>query len=268
MHQVRFALFLVIISLSTVSAQLQEPVQKKGSYLLKTQWDQFGPYACYTPDNHVLGCWSTALAQIFYYHRLRPTGVVSYQCSKGYRIEDTLANHAVTWDQFATRIEPTTSELARNNVARFSYMTAEVIRKDFGTSQYLEMVNPVGQINAYFPCQAEFYVSFTEPIPIPKAQLDAIARKENIQHVLQRDEVMDLIRREIDAKRPVYFHFGNFTDYGHSTVIDGYRAEADTFWAHINYGSGGKRSGWYDLFKPIDVADDIKLHAFITVNPN
>ncbi|GAB4031792.1 hypothetical protein GCM10028809_28510 [Spirosoma gilvum] len=146
-------------------------------------------------------------------------------------------------------------------------MTAEVIRKDFGTGHYLEMVNPVGQINAYFPCQAEFYVSFTEPIPISKAELDAIARKENIQHVLQRDDVTKLIQQEIKAKRPVYFHFGNFTTYGHSTVIDGCKAEGDTFWVHINYGSGGKRSGWYDLFKPIDVADDLKLRAFVTVKP-
>ncbi|MBN8825152.1 MULTISPECIES: C10 family peptidase [unclassified Spirosoma] len=268
MLRVAFISFLVILSLTTVSAQLQEPVQKNGTVLLKTHWDQFGPYARYAPDNHVLGCWSTALAQIFYYHRLRPTGVVSYQCSKGYKIEDTLANHTIAWDQFATRIEPTTPHVAQDNVARFSYMTAEVIRKDFGTGSYLEMVNPVGQVNAYFPCQAEFYVSFTEPIPLSKEQLAAIAQKENIQHVLQRDEVVKLIQREIDAKRPVYFHFGNFTTYGHSTVIDGCQQENNTFWVHINYGAGGKRSGWYDLFKPIDVADDIKLRAFVTVKPN
>jgi hypothetical protein len=68
-----------------------------------------------------------------------------------------------------------------------------------------------------------------------------------------------VIRKEIKAKRPVYFHYGNFTSYGHSTVIDRFYEQRGTFWVHVNYGSGGFRTGWYDLFKPIDVADDLKL---------
>ncbi|GAB4046604.1 C10 family peptidase [Spirosoma litoris] len=267
MQRVWLTLFLLFFIAKTAFAQLQQPVSLKGTYLLKTEWDQFGKYAQYAPDNHVLGCWSTALAQILYYHRLRPTGVVSYRCSKGYTIQDTLSNHPFSWNQFATRIDPNTPEVAQKTVAMFSYMTAEAIRKDFGTDHYLEIVNPAKQLETYFPCQAEFYVSFSEPIPIPQEQLNAIARKENIQHVLKSDDVIKLIETEIDAKRPVYFHFGNFTTYGHSTVIDGYQAENNTFWVHINYGSGGKRSGWYDLFKPIDVADDLKLRAFVTIAP-
>ncbi|GAB3698958.1 hypothetical protein GCM10027592_24520 [Spirosoma flavus] len=246
-------------------AQLQPPVQKNAPFLLKTNWDQFGRYARYVPENHLLGCWSTALAQIFYYHQLRPSGIVHYQCSKGYVIRDTLSKHPFSWDQFAPKIDSTTPAVAQNNIALFSYLTAEAIRKDFGTGHYLELVNPVGQIEKHFPCKAEFYVSFTEPIPLSQDQLAAISRQENIQNVVQRADVVKLIRREIDAHRPVYFHFGNFTTYGHSTVIDGYQQEGDTLWVHINYGSSGQRSGWYDLFKPIDVADDIKLRAFVTI---
>ncbi len=36
---------------------------------------------------------------------------------------------------------------------------------------------------------------------------------------------------------------GNFTTYGHSTVIDGYHEEGKTFYVHINYGAGGFRTG-------------------------
>ncbi|QIP12914.1 hypothetical protein G8759_09920 [Spirosoma aureum] len=268
MQRFLLTILLACFTQAIASAQLQQPTQKNAPFLLKTQWDQYGSYASYTPENHVLGCWSTALAQIFFYHQLRPTGIVNYQCSKGYKIQDTLSNHAFSWDQFASRIEPTTSADAKNTVALFSYLTAEAIRKDFGTSRYLEMVNPVGQINKHFPCNAEFYVSFSEPIPIPQAQLEAIAKQEDIRNVLKQDDVVGLIRKEIDAGRPVYFHFGNFTTYGHSTVIDGYQQENGTFWAHINYGSGGQRNGWYDLFKPIDVTDDIKLRAFVAIKPN
>lgn len=260
-------LFISLLWTSTY-AQLQQPTSNESPFLLKTSWGQGGSYARYAPDKHVLGCWSTALAQIFYYHQLQPTGIVDYTCSTGYIIRDTLSKHPIKWNEFALRIDPSSTAAANDNVARFSYMTAEAIRKDFGTGHYLEMVNPVPQIETHFPCDAEFYVSFTEPIPIPKPQLDAIARKENIQNVMKPAEIMALIRREIDAKRPVYFHFGNFTTYGHSTVIDGYRKENDTFWVHLNYGSGGERTGWFDLFKPIDVEDDIKLRAFITIKPN
>lgn len=249
------------------TAQQQPVLFPKENYLLQTEWDQFGLYARYTPDNNVLGCWSTALAQILYYHRLAPAGIVNYTCSKGYVICDTLSNYTFQWQEFASKLDSTTTPKSKETVARYSYLTAAAIQKDFGMGRYLEAVNPVGQIEKHYTCTAEFYGCFTGPVPIPAEQMNAIAQRENIRHIIKEDSVRQLIQTEIDARRPVYFHFGNFTSYGHSTVIDGYTRQNGIFWVHLNYGASGFRSGWYNLFKPIDVADDIKLRAFVTIKP-
>ncbi|NIF04368.1 hypothetical protein F3J23_02845 [Chryseobacterium sp. Tr-659] len=245
----------------------QKPVVLKTHFLLKTNWDQWGIYAKYTPEKQVLGCWSTALAQILYYHRLKPSGSVSYRCSKGYIISDTLSHYPPIWKNFTSTIHDKSSLRAIDAVARYSYLTAVAIRKDFGTSRYLEMINPAPQIEKHFACKATFYGSFTGAIPFSQEQMKGIAEKEQIRHIIDKDSIIMLIKNEIRYKRPVYFHMGNFTTYGHSTVIDGYVEKNDVFYVHINYGAGGFRTGWYDLFKPIDVEDDIRLRAFITIEP-
>jgi len=50
---------------------------KSDSILVKTKWKQMGGFEKYTPDHLRLGCWSTALAQIVYFHKLKPFGTVS-----------------------------------------------------------------------------------------------------------------------------------------------------------------------------------------------
>ncbi len=245
----------------------QQPVPITAPFLLKTNWDQWGIYAKYTPENQVLGCWSTALAQIFYYHHLKPSGTVSYSCSKGYLIKDELSDYSPEWNNFTTDINDQSQPEAVDAIARYSYLTAIAIRKDFGTPKYLEMINPASQIEKHFSCKATFYGSFTGDVPFSREQMNLIAEKEQIHHMIEKDSVIMLIKKEISKKRPVYFHMGNFTSYGHSTVIDGYLEENNIFYVHINYGAGRFRTGWYNLFKPIDVEDDIRLRAFITIEP-
>lgn len=253
------------ISKETVAQQ--EPRSFDAPFLLKTNWDQWGVYAKYTPENQVLGCWSTALAQILYYHQLKPHGLVDYQCSRGYKISDTLSKYNINWKDFESKITQNSSPQNIDAVSRYSYLTAMAIRKDFGTGRYLEMVNPAPQLEKHFDCKAEFYGSFSGKIPFSEEQMLGIAQKESIRHLIKRDSVELVVIKEIDQKRPVYLHMGNFTTYGHSTVIDGYLKKDGVFYVHINYGSSGFRTGWYDLFKPIDVEDDIKLRAFVTVRP-
>lgn len=245
----------------------QQPVIIEAPFLLKTNWDQWGIYAKYTPENQVLGCWSTALAQILYYHRLKPFGPVSYTCSKGYIIKDELSDYAPEWKNFTSGINDKSQPEAIDAVARYSYLTAIAIQKDFGTPKYGEMINPAPQIEKHFACKATFYGSFTGDVPFSQEQMKLIAEKEQIQHLIEKDSIIVLIKKEISKRRPVYFHMGNFTTYGHSTVIDGFLEKNDIFYVHINYGAGGFRTGWYNLFKPIDVEDDIRLRAYVTIEP-
>lgn len=253
--------------ISTSQVPAQKPIVSDAPFLLKTNWDQWGTYAKYTPEKQVLGCWSTAMAQILYYHRLKPHGTVSYTCSKGYLIKDTLSHYSPVWKDFTTSINDHSNPVAVDAVARYSYLTALAVRKDFGTSRYLEMINPAPQIEKHFACKAVFYASFTGDLPFSQEQMKNIAEKEQIRHIIDKDSIILLIKNEIGHKRPVYFHMGNFTTYGHSTVIDGYLQKKERFYVHLNYGSGGFRTGWYDLFKAIDVEDDIRLRAFVTIEP-
>ncbi|WET00052.1 C10 family peptidase [Chryseobacterium arthrosphaerae] len=253
------------ISKSQIPAQ--KPAIMDAPFLLKTNWDQWGIYAKYTPENHVLGCWSTAMAQILYYHRLEPSGIVSYTCSKGYMIKDNLSHYFPVWKHFTESINNHSNPETIDAVARYSYLTALAVRKDFGTSRYLEMINPAPQIEKHFTCKAVFYGSFTGDVPFSQEQLKSISEKEEIRHIINKDRIIPLIKNEIGHQRPVYFHMGNFTTYGHSTVIDGYVEKEGIFYVHLNYGAGGFRTGWYDLFKPIDVKDDIRLRAFVTIEP-
>jgi hypothetical protein len=171
-----------------VKAQ-QEPQTIAGAEtLLKTNWDQFGIYARYTPDNQVLGCWSTALAQILYYHRLQPTGEVDYTCTKGYVIRDTLSKFHFDWEAFAPELEEASHPDAIEAVARYSYLTAAAVRKDFGTGRYMQAVNPAGQLARHFTCEAEFYACFTGEVPLPKEQIEMIVKNENIKHVVGENE--------------------------------------------------------------------------------
>lgn len=263
---------LLLVSLLNASAQLtetqlasQQPLTLKGDVLLKTNWDQWGIYARYTPENQVLGCWSTALAQILYYYRLKPHGIVTYTCTKGYQIRDTLSGYPTTWKDFRPAINQ--SSLSKNvlAVSRYSYLTAIAIGKDFGTPKYRALVNPGPAAEVHFDCLTEFYVCFTGVVPFSADQLAEISKKERIKAVVEAEEIKRIIKKEIDQKRPLYFHMSNLGSYGHSTVIDGYQVLEKKFMVHLNYGAGGYRSGWYELFKPIDVADDIRFRAFMVL---
>ncbi|EFK33256.1 Peptidase C10 family [Chryseobacterium gleum] len=245
----------------------QRPLAIEAPFLLETNWDQWGIYAKYAPEKQVLGCWSTALAQILYYHHLKPYGTVSYSCSKGYVIKEDLSDYSPEWKNFAADIGDKSKPETIDAVSYYSYLTAIAVRKDFGTSKYLEMINPAPQVEKHFACKAIFYGSFTGEVPFSQEHMMHIAEKEDIKHLIDRDSIIVLIKKEIGQKRPVYFHMGNFTTYGHSTVIDGFLEKNNIFYVHINYGAGGFRTGWYDLFRPIDVEDDIRLRAFVTIEP-
>ncbi|MBP2614939.1 hypothetical protein [Chryseobacterium jejuense] len=104
-------------------------------------------------------------------------------------------------------------------VAHYSYLGALAVRKDFERSKYLEMINPVPLISQHFDCKSTFYDCFTGDIPFSEQQMKAIAQKEQIEHLLDKDKIVQLIKNEIKNKRPAYFHIGNFTSCGHSTVI-------------------------------------------------
>jgi hypothetical protein len=240
----------------------------ENTHLLKTRWYQTGPFAQFTPNHERVGCWSTAYAQILYYHRLKPTGRVTYDCSSGQRIDVDLGAYRFDWSQFVDEVSATTPKKAAEQLAQYSFATAAIVQKDFGTDRYKRVLSSVADLESHFAVDAEIYVYLVDNPPVPLEVLKAKTRSENISNLVDKAQIVALLTKELGAGRPVYFHFANLKEFGHSTVIDGIRREADRCMVHINFGDVvTARNRWYDLFAPIEVPDDDVMRVFVTIKP-
>lgn len=245
-----------------------EAAPAPSDYLLTTHWYQDGPFAQFTPDHERVGCWSTAYAQILFYHRLRPTGRVRYECSPGHKVDVDLDQYRFDWEQMPNEITAKTPKASAEQLARYSFSTAVVVRKDFGTGGYKRLLNSVEDLEAHFPVDAAIYVHVAEKLPISRAELSTKLRAEKVTNLIDRAQIVTLLTTELAAGRPVYFHFSNIKDFGHSTVIDGIRKDGDQHMVHINFGAlEAEQNKWYDLFAPMSQPDDETLRAFVTIKP-
>ena len=235
--------------------------------LLQTQWYQDGPFARFTPGNERVGCWSTAYAQILFFHRLKPTGRALYDCASGQKIDIDLDRYQFDFERFPKRVAPDAPVAESEQVALYSFAVAAAVKKDFGTSGYKRLLNSVEDLEKHFAVDAEIYVHLGEKLPLDPTDLKRKLQSEKITNVIDRAQIVKLLESELAARRPVYFHFGNIKDFGHSTVIDGIRGGAKPM-VHINYGAvEAEMNKWYELFAPISQADDTTLRAFVTIKP-
>jgi hypothetical protein len=241
---------------------------KADDHLLKTHWYQDGAFAQFTPNHERVGCWSTAFAQILFYHRLKPSGRVHYECASGRKVDVDLSQFEFDWAQFPNEISELTSKESAEQSARYSFATAVVVRKDFGTGGYKRLLNVVDDLESHFPVDAEIYVQLSDKLSDKHTELGSKLRAEKITNLIERTQVVTLLTKELAAGRPVYFHFGNIVNFGHSTVIDGMRNDGTREMVHLNYGAReAELNKWYELFAPISQPDDVILRAFVTVKP-
>jgi hypothetical protein len=78
----------------------------------------------------------------------------------------------------------------------------------------------------------------------------------------------EIVSHELNNKRPVYLHFSNFKDIGHSVIVDGYCYANGSFTVHLNQGQGGPTDGWYDFYKGFLKQDDNALRVVYTFKPS
>ena len=85
----------------------------------------------------------------------------------------------------------------------------------------------------------------------------------------EQDIIRDLVKREIDANRPLMLYFDNGKDFGHTAALDGYIDRNGKFFVHLNMDWGGRHDGWYDLFHCfMGVRDDLQNRFLITIEPD
>jgi len=215
--------------------------------LLTTEWGQRDAYATYSPDHQRLGCWSTALAQILYFHRLAPFGAVSYPCSTGCSISEDFDSHSFDWSLFVDRIDASTPAASIQQVARYCYDTAVTIQKDFGTGTYvLSHSRRAAALEDHYHCTTEVREAWLL-YPVSAIEEDII--------------------EELDAGCPLMLHLRDKQDNYHAVAVDAYRFAGSTCQVHINMGWEGDDNGWYNFREPILQYDDNGYRKIITVRP-
>jgi hypothetical protein len=253
MKNTRFTVLLTV-TLAIGNIYAQEPRKNiNGAYLLKTQWGSDNFSTRFTPGNQPLGCHSIAIAQVLYFHRLAPSGMVKYQTSNGVVINEDFSDYKVDWNKISARLTESTPKDALDATAYFNYAVAAIVQKDFATDNYIDIEksdNHKTQIEQHFKCRYDSYV-----FPDKKSFPAVFAKGQTFE---------TLIKKEIDGKRPVGFYF-IWDKAGHAITIDGYTIKDGKFFVHANYGWMGHSDGWYLL--PEDLPATTNLIMLLTIDP-
>ena len=219
------------------------------SVLLQTHWKQMGGFERYTPDHMRLGCWSTALAQIMYYHKLKPFGRFRYTSRKGFVINEQLDSTTIKFNQLPIQIDSSTTDDDISALARYNYYAALAVQKDFGTDSYMHKLVPASLLESHYHVKVKRYISWQHLLPYTSGKLKSI------------------IKKEINDQQPLLLHFADLKNFGHSVVVDGYKQSAGVFWVHLNQGQGGPQDGWYDFDKDLLRSGDRKLRVLYSFQP-
>lgn len=223
---------------------------RQDSIFLKTHWKQMGGFEKYTPDRLRLGCWSTAFAQIVYYHGLKPFGHVAYKSSKGFDIDVDIDSSKIDLSMLSAQIDCNSPAANIDALAKYNYYAALAVKKDFGTDNYMQKLASPGLLEQHYRVAVRRYISWGQLLPYSSGKLEQV------------------IIREIEQKRPLFLHFSNLKDFGHSAVIDGYKYAGNSFLVHLNQGQGGPLDGWYDFDKDLLHHNDHKLRVVYTIRPS
>ncbi len=219
---------LMIVVTLLVSPAVHAKDRVYSEPLIETRWAQRGPYAEFTPNSERLGCWSVAFAQILYYHRLQPSGQVSYD-GKGYAVSEDFRRR-FEWHLFAESLSGDTPPETRAEVARYCYYTALAIRKDFVKESAYKGNSDVRRagVEKHFGCATQRYSDDRDG----------------------RRGVERVIISELKRKRPLLLYTEGANGLGHAFVIDGARTSDGRLEVHLNCGWAGADDGWYEFWQP------------------
>jgi len=247
----RIGVALVLLTLSVVEMALLTAAGEV-TPLLSTQWGQRDLYAQQAPlidGSHArLGCWSTAIGQILFFHKLRGYGDCHYTCSNGIVIDNTVEGDSYEWCFMPVKLTASSSSEEVRQVSAFLFDVSTVVQKDYGTGTYcLSHSERAAALELYYGVRSYLLVSASsghdlEPVII--AQLAA-------------GHPCMLHLRTIPSPESVY----------HAVVIDGYRFEGSDFIVHLSYGAEGYGDGWYGFYGAIGEYDDTTYRRIIVIEP-
>ncbi|MBR1712638.1 MAG: C10 family peptidase [Alloprevotella sp.] len=206
--------------------------------LLTTIRDQYSPYnACcpfilqddntYSTERAIVGCVATALEQVLTYYR------------REYVLQDTL--HGWTTDRYEIP-----DVLPGNSV------DTRLIRDNYRGTAYSDTeVDAVARLSYWLGIAAHMNWGLGSSGAVSRRCIEPLRTAFGLGYVFFADsykyapaEWPQMLRRELSARRPVYYAGNNMRLSGHAFVLDGYDS-AGLF--HVNWGYGGSYDGYFDI---------------------
>ncbi|MCE5174687.1 MAG: C10 family peptidase [Bacteroidales bacterium] len=202
----------------------------------KIKWNQTDPYNILCPydsktkERTVTGCIATAMAQIMKYYQWPVTGIGSIKYKPSYRDTITVNFSKTTYDWDQMLDSYTGGSTPRQDTAIATLMF------HCGTSAMMDYdIANNGGSSAYDSDAASGLINNFGYDP----DIDLLYR-----NYYTDSEWKTLLKKELDASRPVLYR-GSTKDYsGHAFVCDGY--DGNEFF-HMNWGWGGAANGYYEL---------------------
>ena len=206
--------------------------------LLKSTWDQGKPYNILCPGGngsstrlYPTGCVATALSQIMYYHKYPEVGIGEHQ--------------------YSFQPESGVGRIISANFGETHYDWANML-DDYSKGYTDEQANAVATLMLH--CGVAVEMGYTASGSGAYGQEACLGIKKFFGYnknarLYTRDYYtaelwMEMIFKELNLKRPIYYNGVSEGGGGHAFIIDGY--DKDGF-VHVNWGWGGNSNGFFDI---------------------
>lgn len=200
--------------------------------LIQTHWNQDTPYNLKTPSNGkrrtATGCVATAMAQVFYYHKMdkTTTKIPAYTTGSHKFAMPELPATTFDWDKMRTTYQDEDSDEGAMEVAKLMLYCGQAVQMDYGYDASGAWLQG-GNIERFF--------GFAPGITLLSRHECTVAQWDS------------LIYKEIAEGRPVIYTGDKQNKgykSGHAFVCDGYDGKG---YFHINWGWGGMEDGFFKL---------------------
>ena len=205
-----------------------------------SEWDQgdVGGSPCYnyyTPNNYVVGCVATAMAQLMRYHTYPTSGIgvhaftieVNGVSQTAYTRGGNGSGGAYNWTQMPYDPQSSVTTPQREAIGALCYDAGVTARMSYtSSSSGASLVYADQELTDTFDFSNSIYTrSFSS---------------------FGDSRLWNILNANLDAKLPVILGISR-TGGGHAVVADGYGYTGDTLYHHINMGWGGADNAWYQL---------------------
>ncbi len=200
--------------------------------LRTARWSQYMPYNKYCPEDEgalsLTGCTQTAMAIVMHYNRWPEAAMGVTEpfttLTKGINVPARDLNHSYDWDNMLYEyVEGEYSEAQGDAVAVLMADLGHSFQADYSAIGTAALPNNVAMYENYGYSPSCFYA---------------------MRDYYSVENWNALLRREIDANRPVFYSAYTAEEAGHAFVIDGYD---DNDYFHVNWGWGGMSNGFFKI---------------------